>query len=283
MKGTDHPRRVGLMCAQALAVNGAKVYIVGRNRVRLEQAREVHSKGIPGELIPLVADVTSKSDITKLVQEVESREKCLHILVNNAGVAGLDQGPQASNVAGGMEGEPRGQDAKELRDKLFSDSQTFDTWTDLYRTNVAATYFVSVAFLPLLESATKLDRGYSGCIINITSISGITKQMQNHAGYNSSKGGAIRLNEMLAAELANNRIKIRVNSIAPGMYPSEMTAMGSDPETMKSELKKENFTAIPSERPGNDRDMANAVLFLATNQYLNGQTVPVDGGWLLVN
>lgn len=270
------------MCAQALAVNGAKVYIVGRTNERLDQAVSVHGKGISGQLIPLVGDVTSKSDIARLAREIESREKCLHILVNNAGVAGLDKGPQSSNVSG-SEGVPRGKDATELRNKLFSEIQTFDTWTDLYRTNTAAVYFVSAAFLPLLEKATKLEPGFSGCIINITSISGITKQMQNHAGYNSSKGAAVHLNKMLAAELANNKVKIRVNSIAPGMFPSEMTAMSSDPTSMKSELEKEDFLGIPSERPGSDRDMANAVLFLATNQYLNGQTVPVDGGLLLVS
>lgn len=271
------------MCSQALAVNGAKVYIVGRNKDRLDQAASIYNEGIPGELIPLVADVTSKSDIVKLAQEIESREKCLHILVNNAGVISVEEGPQASNIAGGNEGEPRGEDAKEVRDKLFSDNQTFDTWTDQFRTNVASLYFMSVAFLPLLENSTKLERGFSGCIINMSSISGITKQMQNHAGYNSSKAGAIRLNEMLATELANNKIKIRVNSIAPGFYPSEMTSKIADPTTMKSELKKDIYADIPSQRSGNDRDMANAALFLATNQYLNGQTVPVDGGWLLVN
>lgn len=88
---------------------------------------------------------------------------------------------------------------------------------------------------------------------------------------------------MLATELANNGIKVRVNSIAPGVYPSEMTAGDSKDSNNKSELKKEEFQGIPAKRPGHDRDMANAVLFMVTNQYLNGVTVPVDGGWLLVN
>lgn len=87
---------------------------------------------------------------------------------------------------------------------------------------------------------------------------------------------------MLATEFANNKIKIRVNSIAPGVYPSEMTAKSSN-ENNESELKKEDFLDIPAQRPGSERDMGNACLFLATNQYLNGQTIAVDGGWLLVN
>ena len=58
-----------------------------------------------------------------------------------------------------------------------------------------------------------------------------------------------------------------------------MTAMSSDESTNKSQLEKDQFANIPSQRPGNDKDMASACLFLATNQYLNGQVVPVDGGW----
>lgn len=273
---------IGLMCAQALAVNGAKVYIVGRTEEKLQKTAETHGKGISGQLIPIVGDITKKADLERIVKEVESKEKCLCILVNNAGISGTDEGPQAKNASGGSEGKPEGENAVALKKALFEADDSFDTWTDIYRTNVAAMYFTSVAFLPLLEKATEHHHGYSGTIINITSISGITKQAQNHFAYNSSKGAAIHLNEMLATELANNEIKIRVNSIAPGVYPSEMTASESGSDN-KSVLKKEEFQSIPAKRPGHDRDMANACLFLATNQYLNGVTVPVDGGWLLVN
>ena len=231
----------------------------------------------------MVGDVTSKSDLSKLASEIESKEGVLHILVNNAGIAGTNEGPQARNVTGGKESEAKGSNATELRDKLFAENDTHDTWTDIYRTNVAAVYFTSVAFLPLLEKSTEKDHGWSGTIINITSISGITKQSQAHFAYNASKGAANHINNMFATELANNGIKIRVNAIAPGVYPSEMTANTSDETTNKSHLPKEQFAGIPSQRPGNDRDMASACLFLATNQYLNGQVIAVDGGWLLVH
>lgn len=272
---------IGLMCAQALAVNGAKVYIVGRTKERLDNTVETHGKGISGQLIPIVADVTKKSEIERLVKEIEAKEKCICVLINNAGISGTDEGPQSNNASGGSEGKPEGGSAAELKKNLWESDDDFDTWTDIYRVNAAGIYFTSVAFLPLLESASKHHKGYSGTIINITSISGITKQAQNHFAYNSSKGAVIHLNEMLATELANNGVKIRVNSIAPGVYPSEMTAKSSNDEN-KSELKKEDFQGIPAQRPGHDRDMANAVLFMVTNQYLNGVTVPVDGGWLLV-
>jgi NAD(P)-dependent dehydrogenase (short-subunit alcohol dehydrogenase family) len=85
---------------------------------------------------------------------------------------------------------------------------------------------------------------------------------------------------MLASEIANNNIKIRVNSIAPGVFPSEMTA-GESGADQKSYIEKEKYEKVPARRPGKDEDMAGAVLFVATNQYLNGQTVAVDGGYIL--
>merc|ERR1712093_762103 len=68
---------IGLMATQALAVNGAKVYIVGRTGEKLENVVKNHGQGIEGEIIPITADVTSKPEIAKLVKEIESREKHL--------------------------------------------------------------------------------------------------------------------------------------------------------------------------------------------------------------
>ena len=165
---------------------------------------------------------------------------------------------------------------------LFSDPEaTFADWTDTYRTNVPSIFFTTTAFLPLLQAASDSQHGYSGTVINITSISGLAKTAQHHFAYNASKGAAIHLTKLLAAEIAGNGLKIRVNSIAPGVYPSEMTTDGSD-DKGKSSIPKEDFEGkVPARRPGNDRDMASAVLFAATNTYLNGQNIVVDGGYLI--
>ena len=81
--------------------------------------------------------------------------------------------------------------------------------------------------------------------------------------------------------MSTSGVKIRVNSIAPGVFPSEMTTGESD-GTQKSQLDQKKYEEkLLSHRSGQDQDMANAVLFMVTNQYLNGQTVPVDGGYLL--
>src|SRR5436305_9514215 len=74
---------IGLMATQALAVNGAKVYIVGRTEEKLENVVKSHGQNIAGQIIPITADITSKSEIAKLVQEIESKEGYLSILINN--------------------------------------------------------------------------------------------------------------------------------------------------------------------------------------------------------
>lgn len=260
---------IGLMCTQALAVNGAKVYILGRRMEALQNAAETHGKGIKGQIIPLQCDITDKQSISQAVKEIESKEKCVCVLINNAGIAGSNQAPEGDSAA-------------EMKKNLFDpENSTFENWVDVYRTNVASIFFMSTAFLPLIEAATKHNPGYSGTILNITSISGLTNQSQNHFAYNASKGAAIHLTKMLASEISNRDVKVRINNIAPGVFPSEMTASESD-ENQKSQLDQKKYQdKLPSHRSGNDKDMANAILFAVTNQYLNGQTIPVDGGYLL--
>ncbi|OAK98130.1 short chain dehydrogenase/reductase [Phaeosphaeriaceae sp. SRC1lsM3a] len=256
---------IGLMITQTLAVNGAKVYIVGRTEEKLEKVVEVHGKDIAGQIIPIVGNVATKDGVQKLVKEIESREKCLCILVNNAGIA-------ADKTSTSVES------SEELKKNLLEPT-TEKEWLDIYQTNVVGPYLMSTAFLPLIEKSTETHKGYSGTIVNITSISGHIRISQNHFSYNSSKGAAIHLNKMLATEIAKNKIKVRVNSIAPGVFPSEMTTGESRDDNQKSEMPKEHKEGLPAQRPGNDRDMAAAILFVVGCQYLNGQTVTVDGGY----
>ncbi|EXJ54507.1 gluconate 5-dehydrogenase [Cladophialophora yegresii CBS 114405] len=260
---------IGLMITQALATNGAKVYICGRTEEKLDRVAELYGKDIPGQIIPIAADVSKKEEIKKLVSEISSKEKCLCILVNNAGISGNTQQTEAES-------------ADEMKNNLFNDeNETFENWTDTYRTNVPQIYFMTTAFLPLLQAAHQHNDNFSGTVINISSISGIVKTSQHHAAYNASKAAAIHLTSMLANEVAENGLKIRINGIAPGVFPSEMTAKESG-DDQKSHIPREKYEdKVPARRPGEDRDMANAVLFAATNQYLNGQTVAVDGGYIL--
>jgi len=260
---------IGLMATQALAVNGAKVYIVGRTEEKLDNVVEKYNKDIEREIIALTADITKKEEVARLVKEFESREKCLCILINNAGVSSTSVTTESESV-------------QEMKHNLFdAETVTVDDWTSVYATNVASIYFMTTAFLPLLQASTDRHPGWSGTVINTSSISGLVKSAQHHFSYNASKAAAVHLTRMLAAEIAENGHKIRVNSIAPGVFPSEMTAEESD-EYQKSDIPREKYAKkFAAGRPGRDIDMAQTVLMFAANQYLNGQTLAVDGGYTL--
>ncbi|KAK8023535.1 gluconate 5-dehydrogenase [Apiospora rasikravindrae] len=259
---------IGLMATQALVTNGAKVYITGRTSEKLDKVVEKYSQG-PDSIVPLTCDIGKKEDIAQLVKEIEQRESCLCILVNNAGIS-------TSTVS------VESKSAEEMKQNLFdTENATFEEWRESYNTNVASIYFMTTAFLPLLQKSSQKHQGWSGTVINISSISGLIKTAQHHFAYNASKGAAIHLNRMLASEVAEQGLKIRINSIAPGVFPSEMTAGGSGGD-QKSHIPKDKYAEkVPAARPGKDEDMAQAVLFFAANQYLNGQTVAVDGGYTL--
>ncbi|CAG8073114.1 hypothetical protein PENNAL_c0083G00348 [Penicillium nalgiovense] len=259
---------IGLMATQALAVNGAKVYITGRTEEKLDRVAELYSKEIPGQIIPIAADVTSKESIQKLVDEISAKESKLHILINNAGISSPTQNTDPA-------------DPKALQEELFNNQSTVEEWEQVMRTNVTQLFFTTTAFLPLLNKGTEDEHAWSSTVVNISSISGLVKSAQHHFAYNASKAAAVHVTKMLAHEIASSQLKIRVNNIAPGVFPSEMTTEGSD-EKQKSTLPKEKFEGkVPAGRPGKDEDMGSAVLFTVSNQYLNGQTIVVDGGYLL--
>ncbi|KXG47281.1 Glucose/ribitol dehydrogenase [Penicillium griseofulvum] len=260
---------IGLMAAQALAVNGAKVYITGRTEEKLDRVASLYGNNTSGKIIPLPADVTNKDEIRRLVSEITTREGHLSILMNNAGISSKTQ-----------ETEP--EDASKLQTSLFDDpGATFEEWDSVFRTNVSQIFFMTTAFLPLLQRGSEVEHGWSSTVINTSSISGIVKVSQHHFAYNASKAATIHLTKMLAHEISSSDLRVRVNNIAPGVFPSEMTAGESD-NGQKSFIPAEKYREkVPASRPGKDEDMGNAVLFAATNQYLNGQTVVVDGGYVL--
>lgn len=142
---------------------------------------------------------------------------------------------------------------------------------------------MTTAFLPLLQRGSEQQRGYSSAVINISSTSGMINSSENHFPAGTCKAGTIHLTKVLASEMAKAGLKIRFNSIAPGIFPSEITAKSSNPDTQKSGLPEDYALTrdIAAGRPGNEGDMASAILFMATNQYLTGQVIAVDGGYLL--
>ncbi|KAF2204728.1 NAD(P)-binding protein [Delitschia confertaspora ATCC 74209] len=261
---------IGLMSAQALAANGAKVYITGRRVEALETAAKFHNPGpYGGEIIPLgPCDVTKKADLEKLYEDLAKREKHINLLVAAAGISGPKAEPNKSN-------------ATSLKENLWN-NESFEEWNDTYNTDVTSVYFTTVALLPLLQAASESHGKLAASVIVISSMSGIMRHAQGHFSYNAAKGATVHLSKLMSAEF--QKANIRVNSIAPGYFPSEMTAKESGRD-QKSELPDEKVQEkghVPAERGGHDEEMGMAVLFLAKNRYVNGEILAVDGGVLNV-
>lgn len=190
------------------------------------------------------------------------------MLITAAGIAG----PKA---------EPEEGQAESLKAKLWN-NESPEQWNETYNTDVTAVYFTVVAFLPLLQAGTESHGHLSASVIVISSMSGIMRHAQGHFSYNAAKGGTVHLTKLMSAEF--QKVRIRVNSIAPGYFPSEMTAKGSGPD-MKSQLPDEYAQKkghVPMQRAGSDEEMAQTVLFLAKNAYVNGEIIAVEGGVLNV-
>ena len=113
-----------------------------------------------------------------------------------------------------------------------------------------------------------------GSIINITSVVGITGNA-GQANYAASKAGMIGLTKSVAKELGSRNI--RCNAIAPGFIETEMT------EALSDEVRAEWVKGIPLKRGGSPEDVANTVLYLASDlsTYVSGQTICVDGGMVM--
>ena len=149
-------------------------------------------------------------------------------------------------------------------------------WLDTFHTNVTGQYFMSMAFLPLLAKGTRNTPGYSSSIVNVSSISGAMKGSSGgQFAYASSKAAFTHMSRMLATTFAD--VKVRVNVIAPGIFPSEMTA-GESGDDNKSKLDME--LSNPAGRTGEDSDMAASILFLAGKGglFYNEQILYPDGG-----
>ena len=112
-------------------------------------------------------------------------------------------------------------------------------------------------------------------------MSGLMAHAQGHFSYNAAKGATVQLTKLMSAEF--EKLRIRVNSIAPGYFPSEMSTgdSGSDQKSSMPQEKIDQKGHVPAGRAGTDEEMAQAVLFLAKNTYVNGEILAVDGGVLL--
>lgn len=233
---------IGLMIARGLVRRGVRTYITGRDGTRAQQvAQEISPDGL---CIGLEADLANAEGPKRLAEAFRRSEKRLGILVNNAGT-----------------GETN--DIEKVR---------VDDWDEVMSVNLRAAFFLVQELLPELRAAASAKD--PGRIINIGSIGGLHIPNWDAFPYGASKAGLHHLTRALAKRLGRDHIT--ANAIAPGPFPSRLTDIESDA------VKKSVATYVPLNRPGTPEDIEGLVVLLASRAgaYVNGTTVPLDGGYI---
>ena len=238
---TGASRGIGRAVALALAREGADVIVNYSSSVKEAEkvAQEIRELG--RRSIVFKADVSDKTAVEKMVNEVVKQLGKIDILVNNAGMA----------VVGLSE---------ELKENL---------WQRGIDIMLTGTFFCSQA------AGKEMIRQKSGKIINIASINGIVA-FPERACYCSAKAGVMALTKVLASEWA--RYNINVNAVAPGYVETDLVTNLAAKGTLDVH---ELAGRTPNGRLAECDDVAAAVVFLASedSKHILGQTIIIDGGW----
>ncbi len=232
---------IGAHLAHVLANAGAQVVLAARRQEKLDSVVSDIGPAATG----FQCDVTKDSDLQALVDFAVEKFNRIDICVNNAGTS---------------DPEPA---EKESPEKFRS---------------IMAINLESVFVLSQLVGRVMLGAG-EGSIVNISSIAGLLASGQiPQASYAASKAAVVNLTRELAAQWA--RRGVRVNAIAPGWFPTELTHdMFGDPHGQEFIRKR-----CPMGRTGELRELDGALLLLASRagSYITGETIVIDGGWTII-
>ncbi len=232
---------LGLTFAETLAERGVNLVIAARRYEKLVKVAEDLSSKFDVEVAPVKTDVTQEGQVVKMVNTAIEKFESLEILVNNAGIAALTP----------------------------SVDMPLEEWKRVIDVNLTG------IFLCARTAAREMIKEKYGKIVNIASIYGAVGDIFPAAPYYASKGAVINLTRAFAVEWAP--YKINVNAIAPGFFPSEMTA----PIFQDEKALKHILSRTPLGRTGETLDLKAALIYLASpaSNYVTGQTIFADGGW----
>ena len=231
---------IGRQMAEGLAEAGANLVLCARKAERCEQAAsELEQLGI--RALGLGCDVRDPAQVARVVETTVAELGGVDVLVNNAGTV-WGASPEEMPLEG---------------------------WQKVIDVNLTGVFLFAQA-----AGRVMIDRG-GGAIVNIASVAGLQggpPEIMNTVVYNASKGGVIAFTRDLACKWAQHGI--RVNAIAPGWFPSDMSGYVLD---RHAETLKEH---IPLGRFGGPSDLKGVVVFLSSPAaaYVTGHTLVVDGG-----
>jgi NAD(P)-dependent dehydrogenase (short-subunit alcohol dehydrogenase family) len=234
----------GKAAAKIFANEGAIVIIAEWNEENGKQVEEeILATG--QQALFIKTDVSNEENIIALVEEIMTRYGKVDVVFNNAGI-----GFSSSS--------------KFKMDRL-TDTPLQD-WNHILAINLNGVYLLSKYVLPIMKKQN------GGSIINNSSLNGIIG-VPGADAYTASKGAVVALTRVMAVDYG--KFNIRVNCICPGAIDTPMIA-----DVLKNEAFSAAFTSNPLRRVGKPEEVANAALFLASDEssYVTGLIMPVDGG-----
>jgi NAD(P)-dependent dehydrogenase (short-subunit alcohol dehydrogenase family) len=233
---------IGRAVCVRLAEEGADVVVTSQTPANVEETCRLAREVATGDVVGMTTDVADRSSVDGAVRQTVERFGRIDVLSNNAGIE-LVHGPSVVET-------------------------TDEEWERIFRVNVTGTFYACRAAIPHLPEG--------GSIVNMASINSFIA-WENDAPYTATKGALLQFTRALALELAPRGV--RANAVCPGVIDTPLTdyflARADDPGSLRAE-----YAAVsPLDRLGTPREVANCVLFLASDEasFVTGSALVVDG------
>lgn len=235
---------IGRGCAIALAAEGCKVAITGRNTDALKEVAKLccEAGATEDKVFTIQGDLAKDDDCHRVVSETVAKFGQLDVLVNSAGIL----------TSGGIE-------------KI-----SMEEYDRQMNVNTRSPFLMTKLALPHLLKT-------KGNIVNISSVTGL-RAFPNVVAYNMSKAALDQLTRTVALEVADRGV--RVNAVNPGVIVTECHKNGGMSEEAYAKFLEHGKTTHAMGRVGQVEEVASAVVFLASDQssFITGTTLPIDGG-----